>query len=123
MSDESLYDRLGGEHAIDGIVDLFYKKVLADDRIKRFFDDVDMESQRLKQKAFLIYSFGGPIEYTGKSLREAHEPLLKRGLCDSHFIAICEHLVATLNELGAPPDAVVEVLTFLESKRDDVLCR
>ena len=39
----SLYDRLGGASALDAAVDLFYRKVLADERISRFFDDVDME--------------------------------------------------------------------------------
>ena len=32
MSD-SIYDRLGGEEAIDAAVEIFYKKVLADERI------------------------------------------------------------------------------------------
>jgi len=32
MSD-SLYEKLGGEAAVDAAVDIFYRKVLADDRI------------------------------------------------------------------------------------------
>jgi len=38
----SLYERIGGEAAIDAAVELFYQKVLSDDRIKHFFSDVDM---------------------------------------------------------------------------------
>jgi len=38
----SLYERLGGAAAVDAAVDLFYTKVLADDRIKHFFEGVDM---------------------------------------------------------------------------------
>ena len=38
----------------------FYRKVLADERISRFFDDVDMERQAAKQKAFLTMVTSGP---------------------------------------------------------------
>jgi truncated hemoglobin YjbI len=48
----SLYERLGGAAAVDAAVDLFYTKVLADDRIKHFFDGVDMKRQAGHQKAF-----------------------------------------------------------------------
>ena len=37
----SLYEQLGGEAAMDAAVGIFYAKVLADDRIKHFFDGVE----------------------------------------------------------------------------------
>ena len=43
-----LYEDLGGAAAVDAAVDIFYRKVLKDDRIKRFFDDVDMTKQAAK---------------------------------------------------------------------------
>ncbi len=49
----SLYERLGGEKAVNAAVELFYRRVLADGRIARFFEDVDMEDQIAKQKSFL----------------------------------------------------------------------
>ena len=41
----TLYDRLGGQGAIDAFVPLFYEKVLADDRISPFFRGVDIDKQ------------------------------------------------------------------------------
>jgi len=67
----SVYDSIGGAAAVDAAVDIFYRKVLADDRISEFFDTVDMEEQHTKQKAFLTMAFGGPNSYTGKDMREA----------------------------------------------------
>ncbi len=84
---ESLCERIGGEPAINAAVDVFYRKVLADDRISGFFDDTDMDAQRAKQKSFLTMVFGGPNEYTGKDLRTAHATLVEKGLDDSHFDA------------------------------------
>ncbi|HED39155.1 MAG TPA: group 1 truncated hemoglobin, partial [Chromatiales bacterium] len=46
---QSVYDRIGGEAAVNAAVDLFYRKVLADDRINGFFADTDMEKQAAKQ--------------------------------------------------------------------------
>ena len=74
----SLYERLGGEGAVNAAVELFYRKVLADGRIAHFFDDVDMESQIAKQKAFLTMAFGGPNNYTGADMRNAHKRLVDK---------------------------------------------
>ena len=80
----SLYERLGGEAAVDAAVDIFYRKVLSDDRVNGYFDDVDMEAQANKQKGFLTMVFGGPNNYTGKDMRKGHKHLVERGLNDGH---------------------------------------
>ena len=51
--EDSLYQKLGGKAAMEAAIDAFYVKVLADDRVKHFFDDVSMDKQRRKQKEFL----------------------------------------------------------------------
>ena len=38
---ESLFERLGGQNAVNAAVDIFYRKMLTDDRVSYFFDDVD----------------------------------------------------------------------------------
>ncbi|RLA18151.1 MAG: group 1 truncated hemoglobin [Gammaproteobacteria bacterium] len=118
---ETLYEKLGGEAAVDAAVDIFYRKVLADDRINKFFDDVDMEKQAAKQKAFMTMAFGGPNNYTGTDMREGHAHLVKRGLNDSHFDAVVENLGATLTELGVSDELIAEVVAVCEPTRNDVL--
>ena len=46
---KSLYDRIGGDAAVNAAVELFYRKVLADDRINSFFEGIDMDKQAAKQ--------------------------------------------------------------------------
>ncbi|MBC8338571.1 MAG: group 1 truncated hemoglobin [Rhodospirillales bacterium] len=120
---DTLYDRLGGEAAVEAAVDIFYRKVLSDPSISDFFDTTDMDEQRNKQKAFLTMAFGGPNEYIGKDLREAHAPLVEKGLNDSHFDAVAGHLDATLRELGVADELIGEVLAIAGGTRDDVLNR
>jgi hemoglobin len=119
----SLYEKLGGEAAVDTAVDIFYRKVLSDDRISHFFEDVDMERQAAKQKAFLTMAFGGPHRYTGLDMRRGHAHLVERGLNDAHVDAVLENLAATLRELNVPAALVGQVTAIAESTRNDVLGR
>jgi len=116
----TLYERIGGEAAVDKAVDIFYEKVLADERINSFFENIDMFAQARKQKAFLTMVFGGPNDYTGEDMRNAHAGM---GLNDEHFNAVVEDLAATLSELGVGEGDIQEVANIEESVRDDVLNR
>ncbi|MEY4210178.1 MAG: hypothetical protein RLZ92_557 [Pseudomonadota bacterium] len=120
---ESLFEQLGGVAAVDAAVDIFYRKVLSDDRINVFFDGVDMDKQAAKQKAFLTMAFGGPHNYTGLDMRRGHAHLVERGLNDSHVDAVIENLGATLKELGVKDELIARVAAIAESTRDDVLGR
>src|SRR6476659_4194490 len=119
----SLYEQIGGEAAVNAAVDVFYRKVLVDDRISRFFDDVDMDRQIAKQKSFLTMAFGGPVAYSGKDMRAAHARLVAMGLNDSHFDAVVELLGQSLTELNVPPALIQQVAAIAESTRADVLNR
>lgn len=119
----SLYERLGGAAAFDTAVEIFYRKMLTDDRVARFFDDINMDRQMAKQKAFLTMVCGGPHHYTGRDMRTAHAKLLSQGLNDSHVDVVIEHLGATLAELGAKESDIAEVAALANSVRDAVLSR
>ncbi len=119
----SLYEQLGGQPAVEAAVDLFYRKVLSDDRISDFFEGVDMDKQIGKQKAFLTMAFGGPVNYSGQDMRRAHAHLVARGLNDSHFDAVVELLGESLTELGVAPELIGQVAAIAESTRQDVLGR
>jgi hemoglobin len=121
---ESLYTRIGGETAIMAATGLLYEKLVADDVTMQFFDGVDMAAQSRKLVAFLTWAFGGPQEYRGKPLREAHAKLVAdRGLGDLHFDAVANHLVATLRELEVKEPIIEEVVSQLGSLRAEVLNR
>ncbi|MHB1100136.1 MAG: group I truncated hemoglobin [Burkholderiales bacterium] len=117
----TLYEKIGGGAAVNAAVDIFYRKVLADDRISRFFEGVDMDRQAAKQKAFLSMAFGGPNNYSGEDMRRGHAHLVAKGLNDSHFDAVMENLGATLTELKVPGDLIAQAAAIAESTRKDVL--
>lgn len=119
----SLYEQLGGQPAVAAAVEIFYRKILADERVSPFFDDVDIDKQVAKQQAFLTMVFGGPNNYTGSDMRKGHAHLLKRGLNDEHVDIIVDLLGQTLAELNVPAPLIQEVQTLANSVRNDVLSR
>lgn len=118
----TLFDKLGGKAGVELAVDKFYQRVLNDDRIKHFFDGVDMVKQRAHQRAFLTYAFGGTSHYDGRQMREAHKELVEdRGLNSEHFDAVAENLLETLKEMGVSDELIAEVAAVAaapQHKRD-----
>jgi len=120
----TLFEQLGGAAAVNAAVDIFYDKyVLNDDRIKHFFEGVDVAKQKNKQRAFLTVAFGGPNNYTGEDMRKGHAHLIERGLDDSHVDAVIEDLANTLKDLGVADDLIGQVGDIANSVRDDILSR
>src|ERR1700686_2619677 len=110
----SPYEQIGGEQAVDAAVDAFYRKVLGDGRVAHFFDDVDMDRQAAKQKAFLTLVLGGPAQYSGKDMRLGHLALVARGINDQHVDAVIELLGQTLAELGVKNDLIQQIAGVAE---------
>jgi len=116
----SLYQQIGGKAALSAAVDLFYVKVLADERVNHFFEDVNMKAQQEKQKAFLAAALGAPTPWTGKDIRKAHANL---DLRESDFAAIAETLEATLTKLKLSEELIGRIMAIVASTRNDVLNR
>ncbi len=120
----TLYEKLGGEKTVKLVVENFYQRVLNDDRINHFFENVDMLKQKMHQIDFLTYAFEGSERYRGSTMREIHRKLVReKGLSDEHFDAFIEDLVETLKELEISPALIEEALAVAGSveHRNDVL--
>eukprot|EP00340_Litonotus_pictus_P004534 CAMPEP_0170523300 /NCGR_PEP_ID=MMETSP0209-20121228/8736_1 /TAXON_ID=665100 ORGANISM="Litonotus pictus, Strain P1" /NCGR_SAMPLE_ID=MMETSP0209 /ASSEMBLY_ACC=CAM_ASM_000301 /LENGTH=159 /DNA_ID=CAMNT_0010811321 /DNA_START=13 /DNA_END=492 /DNA_ORIENTATION=+ len=105
-TEPSVYDQLGGEAAINAVVDSFYKKVLADDLVNSFFKGIDMEKQAIKQKSFIAFACGGPNNYKGKDMVKGHAHM---AIEDKHFDEIVKLLVDTLKEFKVPDELIGKV--------------
>lgn len=115
LKDIPLYDRIGGDQAMDIVTGLLHRKILEDDLVARFFDDVDMAAQRLKQKSLLAMAFGGPYQCSGVEL------VSKMGLEARHFDRISAILKTTLEELKVGTAEIEEVMQLIETTREAIL--
>lgn len=75
--------------------------MLADTQLVSYFEDGDMTRQRGHQTAFISAVTGGPGEYDGDDLGEAHAHL---DLSEVDFAAVAGHLDDALAECGVADD-------------------
>lgn len=106
VNETTIYQRIGGEAAISAAVDRFYERVQADPALSHFFTGVSMSRLKTHQFAFLSQVLGGPKQYSGASMCDAHSKL---AIEQGHFDAVTFHLVETLRELGVPEEIVGEI--------------
>ncbi|MBA5777006.1 group 1 truncated hemoglobin [Stappia sp. F7233] len=116
----SLYEAIGGKEPVNAAVEIFYKKILDDNSLSHFFDNMDVQKQKMKMRTFLYYALGGESTYSGRDLRSSHKDL---NLTDEHFNKVAEHLQSTLAELSVSDSIIAEILAVVETTRNDVLNR
>lgn len=117
----SLYERIGGEFVARATVMKLYDKILDDEELAPFFENINVDALRHSQLAFVTYAFGGSNRYTGKTLRTAHGNAVNHGMNDLHFDLVAGHLRTALSELSVPDELINEALVIVESTRNDVL--
>ncbi|WP_089698036.1 group I truncated hemoglobin [Halogranum gelatinilyticum] len=115
---QTVYNEIGGQAAVEAVVDDFYDRVLSDDQLVHFFDDQDMAELRAHQVQFISAVAGGPVDYTGDDMREAHEHL---DISESDFAAVAEHLEAALRANGVDDDNVEAILSEVAALKAPVL--
>ena len=114
----SIYDELGGADGVAAAVDEFYRRVLDDHSLAPYFEGVDLGRLRSHQRAFIAAALDGPEGYEGRDMATAHESL---GVTDAAFERVVGHLTATLDHLGATPDAIAEVGTRLAPLQAEIV--
>ena len=116
----TLYDRLGGADALEAAVELFYNKVLEDERVRDFFAETDMDKLRREQFNFMRHVFRAREGAdAARRVFSAHAPMiLTGGLGAEHFDAIAHNLKATLEELDVADDVVREAVSTVAPLRD-----
>jgi hemoglobin len=118
MAQGSLYDRLGGKEAIVAVIDDFVGRAAADGRINPKFGRSDVPRLKAMLVEQVCAATGGPVEYTGRGMRETHDGM---GVTAGEFDALVADLVATLNAFKVPSAEQQELLGTLGSLRGDIV--
>ncbi|WP_445353971.1 group I truncated hemoglobin [Natronospira bacteriovora] len=91
--DDRLYQALGEREGIERIVEDMLIRVTDDVRIAHYFRGIPLGDLRDELADQFCELAGGPCEYTGRDMREAHEDL---DLSRADFNALVEHLIAAM---------------------------
>lgn len=115
---KSLYERLGEKPAIEAVVNDFVGNVAADPRINYFFVHTDIDRLKTLLVEQICQVSGGPCTYTGRSMKVAHAGM---GIQDSHFNALVEDMVKSLDKFKVGEQEKNELLTALASMKGDIV--
>ena len=117
-STETLYKRLGGAPAIQGVIDDFVTNVGADTRINKFFANTDLKKLNKLLVEQVANATGGPEKYTGRDMKATHAGL-KITMAD--FTALVEDLVKSLDKFKVPAAEKTELLGILAPLSKDIV--
>jgi hemoglobin len=115
--DKTLYERIGGEPAIERLLDHFYHRVTHDDEIGHYFTHVPIGKLKVMQREFFSMATGGPVTYSGRPLAHVHHSL---AISRREFQRFTEHLVATLEETGIDEQDRYEIIAKINLYADDI---
>lgn len=94
-ADDSLYQSLGGQDGIKGIVDDLLQLVVIDERINKQFVDIDMPHLAMRLNEQFCFLSGGPCQYGGKDMKLIHAEL---HITNAQFNALAEDLQIAMDK-------------------------
>lgn len=120
----SLYDRLGGVYNIAVVVDDFIDRIMGDPRLNAN-PLVDEAHHRVSPQGFkylvtemVCWATGGPQQYSGRSMDEAHQHLLITG---DEWGAFIDDFQQTLDTFAVPQAEQDELKAIVESTRETIV--
>ena len=116
----TIFEAIGGEPALVAVVSDFYDRVLADPGLSGFFAGTNMARLQGRQVEFFAAALGGPVTYSGASMKDAH---VGRGIEQRHFDLVAGHLVASLAGAGVPPETIEQIVAAVAPLSADIVTK
>ncbi|HET7539640.1 MAG TPA: group 1 truncated hemoglobin [Polyangiaceae bacterium] len=117
MQAESLFDRLGGQTALQAIIARFVDRLFDDLMIGYLFRAADRERVKAKEYEFAARHLGAPVAYTGRPLPEAHRA---HRITGGQFMRRLQILKETLAEFRVPSEVAEHWIADTLSLQADI---
>jgi len=118
MSEESLYDRLGGHDGIEALATTTFNNHCKNEAIKNRYASSDAEQVIKKVTEFMCAGFGGKEEYTGDDMLTAHTGM---NISEEEFNAVVDDVLKALETHNAGQKEKDEILAALWSMRPEIV--
>jgi hemoglobin len=117
-AERSLYERLGGQGAIQAVVTKFIGNVGADKRINGYFANADLKRLNKLLVEQVCAASGGPCTYSGRDMKTTHKGMK---VTTAAFNALVEDLVSALDTFNVPEKEKGELLSVLGPMKSDIV--
>jgi hemoglobin len=120
----SLYERLGGAYNIATVVDDFIERLYVNDilnanpKIDEARKRVPKAGLKFRVTALVCQVTGGPEQYTGRSMKEAHQHL---NITEKEWKAMLADFKKSLDKYKVPPREQKELVAIVESTKKDIV--
>ncbi|MBI4718847.1 MAG: group 1 truncated hemoglobin [Planctomycetes bacterium] len=114
----TLFARIGGTKAIQSIVADLFRRALADNDLKGYYDGIDMNKLTDQYVKFLSATLGGMKQYTGKGLRKAHN---RFGLTDRHFERFTDHMAEAMRGADIDESEIEEAMAMIMPLKKEIV--
>ena len=115
---DGLFQDLGGREGIARFVGAAVAKAHNDPRIKSLFEDADDENLKSQLGDQICALSGGPCEYEGLDMVEAHSGM---EITEAEFDIFVEFVIDAMEESGISHSARNRLLALLAPMREDVI--
>jgi len=120
---KSLYERLGGQPAVEAVASKLVDRILADNRANKWFAHAsaspeNTRSYKAKLSDFICQSVGRPCKYTDIDMVTTHRG---HGVTNEAFAAVAEDLSAVLDQLKVPAKEKGEVMALVGSLKPSIV--
>jgi hemoglobin len=125
-TEKTLYERLGGEYPIAVVVDQFIDLLLVNDvlnanpAIKEARDRVPRAGLKFHVTTLVCQTSGGPCNYTGRSMEEAHAHL---NITEREWQAMLSDFRRVLNNNRVPEREQKELIAIVESTKGAIVVK
>lgn len=114
----SLFEGLGGEIGMRRFVDELSRRTADDPHLGPMFDAIDAAALQQHRERYFAAVLGGPENYSGRGLREAHRSLRLSDAQLDRFIEITDESLAVV---GASAAAIREVRALVSGLRSVIV--
>jgi hemoglobin len=124
MAERSLYERIGGVNAIAMVVDRFSDEIVKNPKLnvnpqlKAWNQTGQLPGLKFMRTLWLCQQAGGPFEYTGRELSEAH---LGLHITPDEFDEVGAEIARALDHFNVPEREKGEVLAAIVARKAEVV--
>ena len=121
ITEQSLYQRLGGYDGICAATDDLLARLMADPQLGGYWKGASLDNQRKARQLlvdFLVEAAGGPAFYIGRDMKTSH---LGMGISEHDWVVFLGHVTAMFDRFDVARRERDEVLAFLATLQGDIV--
>lgn len=118
FGEDTLYERMGGEERMSMIVAQFVANMNTDEKLSHRFAGADMDKVRAGMTEQFCQATGGPCEYQGREMAEAHTGM---DISDKEFKSARDSMRRALVVFSVPDREREEFLAVFSGMKGEIV--